>query len=93
MIQKRKISVNELLNMVTSMNERDKKNLEFLLNVSPKQYAEWYISVDEDDLKYADELLVRAGNEIYLKLNEEKMDKVEETNEAQALLKKFQLNK
>jgi len=88
---KGKLTVQELLDLVTSMNEHDKTNLEFLLTLSPNGYARWWIQASDDDLIYADQLLGIAVNEIQLKLMEDQMDKVEDTKEAQEILKKFQL--
>jgi hypothetical protein len=39
------------------LTEEDKKNLEFLLNVSPEVLQDWLTTVSEDDLDYAGELL------------------------------------
>jgi len=91
MDSKGKITVNELLEMITSMNTRDKKNLKFLLTITPKSYAKWYVQATQEDLEYADELLARAKNEILLRMHEDKMDEVPDVSEAKELLKKFQL--
>ena len=90
---KGKLTVNEILDLVTSMDPNDKKNLEFLLTIKPKGYIEWFLQATEDDLKYAEELLKRAKNECVLKLFSEQKDEVKDTTQAQDILKKFQLKK
>lgn len=46
------------------MNQRDKENLNFLLNASPETLKDWYESVEEDDHIYAQELLESYRQEL-----------------------------
>ena len=46
------------------MNPHDRKNLEFLMAVSPEVLCDWYQSVSEDDVIYALELLKYASEEM-----------------------------
>lgn len=39
------------------LTEEDMKNLDFLLKASPEVLADWAITVGEDDLDYATEIL------------------------------------
>jgi len=39
------------------MNNRDRDNLEFLMNASTKVLEDWYYQMEEDDIAYAFELL------------------------------------
>ena len=45
------------------MNSHDKKNLEFLMSVSPEVLQDWYATVSQDDVDYAMELLAYASAE------------------------------
>jgi len=46
------------------MNQRDRDNLNFLLQATPESLAAWYAQASEDDLEYADELLDRYSQEL-----------------------------
>ena len=46
------------------MNDWDKNNLEFIMSLSPKEFDEWYECLDDDDIKYAMELLAQARSEV-----------------------------
>ena len=46
------------------MNQRDKDNLDFLLNASPEVIQDWYNKVEDDDILYAFELLEMAKEEL-----------------------------
>ena len=89
--EKKRLSTKQLLDMIDSMSVRDKKNLEFLLNIDAREYARWCSFASDEDFEYADELLARAANEITLKIHEETIDVVEDVTEANEYLKKFQL--
>jgi hypothetical protein len=39
------------------MNQRDRDNLNFLLQATSESLSAWYAQASEDDLEYADELL------------------------------------
>jgi hypothetical protein len=42
------------------MNERDRKNLEFLMTADDDVLTEWFENMEEDDVNYAFELLEMA---------------------------------
>ena len=46
------------------MNQRDRGNLDFLLNASPEVIQDWYNKVEDDDILYAFELLEMAKEEL-----------------------------
>jgi len=46
------------------MNQRDRDNLDFLLNASPEVIQDWYNKVEDDDILYAFELLEMAKEEL-----------------------------
>jgi hypothetical protein len=46
------------------MNQRDRDNLDFLLNASPAVIQDWYNKVEDDDILYAFELLEMAKEEL-----------------------------
>jgi len=46
------------------MNQRDRDNLDFLLNASPEIIQYWYNKVEDDDILYAFELLEMAKEEL-----------------------------
>jgi hypothetical protein len=72
------------------MNDNDRDNLNFLLNVSPKVFEDWFDQADQDDVDYALELLAKRKAELNLK-ELEFSDGVEDTTQANQVLKKFML--
>lgn len=46
------------------MNQRDRDNLDFLLNASPEVIRDWYEKMEDDDIMYAFELLELAKEEL-----------------------------
>ena len=46
------------------MNQRDRDNLDFLLNASPEVIQDWYEKMDDDDIEYAFELLDAYSQEL-----------------------------
>jgi hypothetical protein len=46
------------------MNEHDRNNLNFLLNIDGETFEDWYAQTDEDDRLYAQELLALAAEEL-----------------------------
>lgn len=74
------------------MNDWDRNNLNFLLNADKETLEDWHNYADEDDYKYAMELLEAARMELQLKellLIDEVA--VEDLSDAQAVLDKFRL--
>jgi hypothetical protein len=50
------------------MNQRDRDNLEFLLNASPEVIEDWYNQMDDDDIEYAFELLDQLKEDLDAKI-------------------------
>jgi len=77
------------------VNEHDRKNLEFLLNASPRVLKDWARSVPRDDMDYAQELLDMYSKELYerslaLRIDAE-LEHKGEYAEACAVLARFRL--
>jgi len=72
------------------MNDHDRNNLNFLLTVSQKVFEEWFDQADQDDVDYALELLAKRKAELTLQ-ELEFADDVEDTTQANSLLKGFML--
>jgi hypothetical protein len=72
------------------MSDEDRDNLNFLLNVSPEVFEDWFDQADEDDVDYALELLAKRKTELNLK-ELEFSDSVKDTTEANQVLRKFML--
>lgn len=69
------------------MNDHDKNNLMFLLNLEPKQLKQWYMEISEDDRLYAEELLEQA----HLITVDLAVAKLPQFKEANKVLDKFRL--
>lgn len=63
------------------MNENDRLNLQFLLNCSEEVFRDWYLSVDDDDHKYANSLMTIASWEM--------IDLIMDTSIAENYLRKY----
>jgi deoxyribodipyrimidine photolyase-like uncharacterized protein len=42
------------------MNDNDKNNLVFLMNLSPQAFRDWFAQASIDDIDYAEELITQA---------------------------------
>jgi hypothetical protein len=72
------------------MNEHDKANLEFMLSASKETLADWFITLSEDDIAYAEELLYAARAELDLRIVE-LHDDVPDVTLANSVLDKYRL--
>lgn len=77
------------------MNEYDRQNLEFLLNVDEQTLCDWYDAMEPDDHEYASELLAQYAEELAIKSS---IYDVEElvltlTPEADEIIKKYTLGR
>jgi hypothetical protein len=72
------------------MNDHDKSNLDFIRSLSEEAFDEWSASLSEDDVEYALELLRTARSELAV-MHAEIFDELEDTTQAQQVLKKFML--
>jgi hypothetical protein len=70
------------------MNDWDRDNLNFLLSTDKKELNAWYDQCDEDDIRYALELLKAHKTELILQ-ELEYYDQVESVACAANLLSKF----
>jgi hypothetical protein len=73
------------------MNKHDRDNYLFLMSLTPEQFDEWFMTIDEDDVKYAMELIQMARSEIAEQLAS-LFDDVVELSDARDVLDKFTLN-
>lgn len=72
------------------MNEHDRSNLQFILSLDEKAYDKWTATLSEDDIDYALELLQAARTEAMMHIAQ-LADDVNDTTEANAILKGFML--
>ena len=72
------------------MNDHDRGNLDFLLNITSEVFDDWMDQADIDDIDYALELLAMHKSELVVGMLELK-DNVEDCTEAQNILKGFML--
>ena len=72
------------------MNDHDRGNLDFLLNITSEVFDDWMDQADIDDIDYALELLAMHKSELVVGMLELK-DNVEDTTQANQVLKKFML--
>ena len=70
------------------MNDWDRDNLNFLLSTDKKELNAWYDQCDEDDIRYALELLKAHKTELILQ-ELEYYDQVEDLAAAEYVLSKF----
>lgn len=73
------------------MNEHDKANLNFILNADNATLKEWYGTLTDDDLTYAQDLLKFAGLELDLRIVE-LSDNVSDLSDANQVLQKYRLS-
>jgi hypothetical protein len=69
------------------MNDHDKSNLIFLLNLSPQGFKEWFSQASEDDHTYAQELVEQAR----LMVVDAAVAKMPQYREAEEVLKPYML--
>jgi len=74
------------------MNDRDRNNVNFIMNLSTEDFDSWSLELSDDNLQYALELLRQARLENLMQ-EQELMDALEESDfvEANSVLKKFML--
>ena len=72
------------------MNKHDRDNYIFLMSLSPQQFDEWFLTIGEDDVQYAMELIQMARLEIAEQLVT-LLDDVQDVSDASKLLKSFTL--
>lgn len=77
------------------MNNHDRDNLRFLLTASKETLQDWYSKMDEDDYKYAMELLEAYSRELDVKaalMEDREAESIESPYPAAAaVLSKFRL--
>jgi hypothetical protein len=72
------------------MNDWDKNNLNFIMSLSSKEFDDWYECLDDDDIKYAMELLAQARAEVAEQFASS-LDDIKDTTDAKNVLGKFTL--
>ena len=70
------------------MNEWDRDNLDFIMNSTSKEFEEWLLQADDDDINYALELIRTAKAELMVE-EMEASDFIEDTAVAKSILDKF----
>lgn len=70
------------------MNLEDRKNLNFLLNVSEEVLNDWLSQADNDDLEYAIGLIKLAKLEYIIK-QIDKIDEVKDFSDAELVIEKI----
>ena len=71
------------------MNDHDRNNLNFILSLQTREhFDQWAQTLSEDDMDYAIELLKLGRSEVMVKALE-LYDEVEDTTQANNILKKF----
>ncbi len=70
------------------MNDWDKDNLRFLMNIDEATFEDWASQASEDDLAYAMELIRAARTEVAMQAAAI-FDEVEDLTEARVLLDKI----
>jgi len=72
------------------MNDRDYNNLQFLLTSSEDVIADWFLKTSVDDIEYAMQIMLMAGEEMRA-ISSEIHDENETFEEANAVLSRFRL--
>ena len=72
------------------MNDHDRNNLQFIMSLDEDGFDKWSVTLSEDDVDYALELLKVARTEIMMQ-HASLIDEVEDCTEAQNILKGFML--
>ncbi len=72
------------------MNDHDRKNVKYLLSLTPSQLFQWYQTVNEQDLIYANLIMDQYAAELQDQLNHERIENAINTMpvlvEAQAVI-------
>jgi len=74
------------------MNKHDREQLNYIMSLSDEAFEVWALSVPEDDIRYAMELIQAARVESFM-IEQELLDNLEDSDlaEANTVLKKFML--
>lgn len=74
------------------MNDYDRSQLNYIMSLDDQQFELWSMSIPDDDIKYAIELIQAARLEAAI-LEQELLDALEDSDlaEANSVLKKFML--
>ncbi len=74
------------------MNKHDRSQFDFIMSLSDEEFTEWALSIPDDDVEYAIELIQQARLELSM-VEHELLDNLEQSDlaEARAVLQKFRL--
>lgn len=74
------------------MNKHDRSQFDFIMSLSDEEFTEWALSIPDDDVEYAIELIQQARLELSI-VEHELLDNLEQSDlaEARAVLQKFRL--
>ena len=75
------------------MNNWDKNNLKFLMEINNDTFQDWLEKADDDDIEYALELIKRARTELTVKAMEIIDEAIEETSKGDFAIAKGYLQK
>jgi hypothetical protein len=67
------------------VKQRDRENLEFLLNLSPEDFDQWYAQASDDDIEYAADLITLKE----LELQDQQVLSTADCVDAQKILLQF----
>lgn len=75
------------------MNERDRENLQFLLNADEETLNDWYEKMDIDDHEYASEIMEEYAEELRIRhsIIDAEIAAEKNVSDAAVYLKKFTL--
>ena len=74
------------------MNSYDRNNLNYIMSLDDEEFEAWALSVPDDEIQYAMELIQTARTEHFV-IEQELLDALEESDlsEARAVLQQFRL--
>lgn len=72
------------------MNSHDLNNLNYILSLNESEFDEWILTLGDDDITYAIEVIQHRRAELALQ-EARLIDEVEDMSEAQSVLSKFTL--
>lgn len=74
------------------MNDYDRSQFDFIMGLSDEEFDKWALSIPDDDIQYAIELIQQARLELTM-IEHDLLDNLEQSDltEARAVLQKFRL--
>lgn len=74
------------------MNDYDRSQFDFIMGLSDEEFDKWVLSIPDDDIQYAIELIQQSRLELTM-IEHDLLDNLEQSElaEARAVLQKFRL--